>query len=89
MSAYINWPMMASDYQNLAFHDEGLITANQPWSGAYSVSRTLWSIAQTTQFTSPGWKVPRQRLRPPRRRPLQRRHRRAPTRSGRSAYRGS
>ncbi|MGQ4330461.1 RICIN domain-containing protein [Streptomyces hayashii] len=56
MSAYINWPMVASDYQNLFFHDQGLITANQPWSGAYSVSRTAWSIAQTTQFTSPGWK---------------------------------
>ena len=56
MSAYINWPMVASDYQNLYFHDQGLITANQPWSGAYSVSRTAWSIAQTTQFTSPGWK---------------------------------
>jgi hypothetical protein len=56
MSAYINWPMLAADYQNLFFHDQGLITANQPWTGAYSVSRTAWSIAQTTQFTSPGWK---------------------------------
>jgi hypothetical protein len=56
MTAYINWPLLASDYQNLDFHDEGLVTANQPWSGAYSVSRTAWSIAQTTQFTSPGWK---------------------------------
>lgn len=56
LSAYINWPMLASDYQNLYFHDQGLVTANQPWSGAYSVSRTAWSIAQTTQFTSPGWK---------------------------------
>ncbi|WP_332112374.1 RICIN domain-containing protein [Streptomyces gossypiisoli] len=56
MSAYINWPLLASDYQNLFFHDQGLITANQPWSGHYNVSRTVWAMAQTTQFTSPGWK---------------------------------
>ncbi|MFD3993002.1 RICIN domain-containing protein [Streptomyces sp. NPDC058583] len=56
MTAYINWPLVASLYQNLHFHDTGLITANQPWSGNYSVGRTTWSIAQTTQFTSPGWK---------------------------------
>ena len=55
MTAFINWPVLASVYQNLAFNDDGLITANQPWSGAYSVSRSLWAIAQTTQFTEPGW----------------------------------
>jgi O-glycosyl hydrolase len=55
LTAYINWPIVASIYQNLSFNDDGLITANQPWSGAYTVSRTLWVIAQTTQFTSPGW----------------------------------
>ncbi len=55
-TAYINWPLVASLYQNLHFHDAGLITADQPWSGHYSVGRTTWAIAQTTQFTSPGWK---------------------------------
>ena len=55
MTAFINWPLIASAYQNVAFNDDGLITANQPWSGAYTVSRSLWAIAQTTQFTSPGW----------------------------------
>ncbi|GAA0685635.1 ricin-type beta-trefoil lectin domain protein [Kitasatospora atroaurantiaca] len=56
MTAYVNWPVVASLYQNLEFSSDGLITANQPWSGAYTVGRTTWSIAQTTQFTSPGWK---------------------------------
>jgi hypothetical protein len=55
MTAYINWPLVASTYQNQSFNDDGLITANQPWSGQYTVSRSLWAIAQTTQFTSPGW----------------------------------
>jgi len=56
MTAYVNWPVVAALYQNLEFHSDGLVTADQPWSGAYSVGRTTWSIAQTTQFTSPGWK---------------------------------
>jgi hypothetical protein len=55
LTAYINWPLVASLYQNLDYNDDGLMTANQPWSGAYSVSPTLWAIAQTTQFTEPGW----------------------------------
>ncbi len=55
MTAYINWPIVASAYQNTDFNSDGLITANQPWSGAYTVGRSLWAIAQTTQFTSPGW----------------------------------
>jgi hypothetical protein len=55
MTGFVNWPILASLYQNLDFSDDGLITANQPWSGWYSVSRTAWAIAQTTQFTQPGW----------------------------------
>ncbi|MFE5300785.1 RICIN domain-containing protein [Streptomyces sp. NPDC056632] len=55
-TAYINWPLVSSLYQNLRFHDAGLVTANQPWSGNYSVGRTTWAIAQTTQFTAAGWK---------------------------------
>jgi hypothetical protein len=56
MTAYINWPVVASIYQNLYYNTDGLITANQPWSGSYTVGRTTWAIAQTTQFTAPGWK---------------------------------
>jgi len=55
VTAYINWPVVAAIYQNLDYNTSGLVTANQPWSGAYTVGRTTWAIAQTTQFTSPGW----------------------------------
>jgi hypothetical protein len=55
LTAYINWPILSSLYQNLFYQDQALMTANQPWSGYYSVGRSIWSIAQTTQFTSPGW----------------------------------
>src|SRR5262249_12523818 len=49
------WPLIASLYPDLPFDDDGLILANQPWSGAYSVGTELWATAQVTQFTAPGW----------------------------------
>ena len=55
LTAYINWPLVAAIYPNLPFATAGLILANQPWSGAYSVGESLWATAQVTQFTQPGW----------------------------------
>ncbi|WP_084714244.1 RICIN domain-containing protein [Streptacidiphilus rugosus] len=56
MSAFINWPLVASIYQNLPYNTMGLLTATQPWSGHYQVGRSTWAVAQTTQFTAPGWR---------------------------------
>src|SRR5215472_11285531 len=55
LTAYINWPLIASIYPDLPYDDDGLILANQPWSGAYGVGESLWATAQVTQFTAPGW----------------------------------
>jgi len=55
MTATINWPLIAAVYPNLPFATDGLMLANQPWSGAYGVGKQLWVTAQTTQFTAPGW----------------------------------
>lgn len=55
MSAYINWPLIAAIYPSLPYNTMGLMTATQPWSGTYSVGKSLWAAAQTTQFTEPGW----------------------------------
>ena len=55
LTAYINWPLIASLYPDLPYDDDGLILANQPWSGAYSIGAELWATAQVTQFTAPGW----------------------------------
>ncbi len=55
MTATINWPVVAAIYPDLPFNTDGLIVANQPWSGAYTVGKQLWVTAQTTQFTAPGW----------------------------------
>jgi Glycosyl hydrolase family 59/Ricin-type beta-trefoil lectin domain len=55
LTAYINWPVVAAIYPDLPYDDDGLVLANQPWSGAYSVGTSLWATAQVTQFTAPGW----------------------------------
>ncbi|WP_328462149.1 ricin-type beta-trefoil lectin domain protein [Streptomyces sp. NBC_00448] len=56
LTAYINWPVAAAVYPNLPYDTDGLVLADQPYSGAYSVGKNLWATAQITQFTSPGWK---------------------------------
>jgi hypothetical protein len=55
MTATINWPVVAAIYPGLPYNTDGLILANQPWSGWYSVGKQTWVTAQTTQFASPGW----------------------------------
>jgi hypothetical protein len=55
LTGYINWPLIGSIYPDLPYDDDGLMVANQPWSGAYSVGESLWATAQVTQFTQPGW----------------------------------
>jgi hypothetical protein len=55
LTAYINWPLAAAIYPDLPYSTDGLVLANQPWSGAYSVGESLWATAQVTQFTAPGW----------------------------------
>jgi len=55
MTGYVNWPVVAAITPNLPFSTAGLAYAPQPWSGYYSIGRNTWAIAQTTQFTAPGW----------------------------------
>jgi hypothetical protein len=55
MTATINWPIVAGLYPGFPYSTDGLILANQPSSGWYSVGKQAWVTAQTTQFTAPGW----------------------------------
>ncbi|WP_189317599.1 galactosylceramidase [Streptomyces brasiliensis] len=56
MTAYINWPAAYAWYPTVQFQDSGLLKANEPWSGYYDLGPTLWVLAQTAQFTRPGWR---------------------------------
>ncbi|WP_327242130.1 galactosylceramidase [Streptomyces sp. NBC_01320] len=55
MTASINWPVVASTYSDVAYADQGLVMANEPWSGHYDVGLSTWVTAHTTQFAQPGW----------------------------------
>ena len=55
MTAYINWPLVAAITPNLPFPTMGLALAAQPWSGSYAIGKNAWVMAQTSQFTAPGW----------------------------------
>jgi hypothetical protein len=55
MTAYVNWPVIAAITPNIPWATTGLAVAAQPWSGAYSIGKNAWVMAQTTQFTAPGW----------------------------------
>ncbi|MGC9669613.1 ricin-type beta-trefoil lectin domain protein [Planosporangium sp. 12N6] len=56
MTAYINWPVIAAITPNIPWATTGVAVAPQPWSGYYSIGRNTWVMAQTTQFTAPGWR---------------------------------
>ncbi|MFD8756985.1 ricin-type beta-trefoil lectin domain protein [Kitasatospora sp. NPDC059577] len=56
MTSFLNWPVIAALYPDLFFSTDGMSIANQPWSGNYSIGRTTWVTAHTTQFAQPGWR---------------------------------
>jgi Glycosyl hydrolase family 59 len=49
------WPLVDAMPQNLPHERRGLVWAGLPWDGSYYVTPLTWVIAQTTQFTAPGW----------------------------------
>ena len=54
-TATVFWPIISAMYDNLPYDDIGLVKSNQPWSGHYVVTPSVWVMAHTAQFTAPGW----------------------------------
>jgi glycosyl hydrolase family 59/glycosyl hydrolase family 59 (putative galactocerebrosidase) len=50
------WPLADAIPPDLPHENRGLVWADQPWDGSYYVTPLTWVIAQTTQFTVPGWR---------------------------------
>ena len=53
MTGYIEWPVLDAMPANLPFENRGLVTADEPWSGTYTVNAMAWVIAHLTQFAKP------------------------------------
>ncbi len=56
MTGLLNWPLLAAITPNLPYPTVGLMVSSEPWSGNYSVGKSLWVNAHVAQFTQPGWK---------------------------------
>jgi hypothetical protein len=56
MTAYLNWPLLAAITPNVPWATMGVAVAPSPWSGSYSIGKSAWVMAHTTQFTAPGWR---------------------------------
>ncbi|MBO0820388.1 MAG: discoidin domain-containing protein [Nocardiopsaceae bacterium] len=56
LTAFINWAVIWSAYDEFPFPGSGLMLANTPWSGHYVVGKSIWALAHTGQFTEPGWR---------------------------------
>jgi hypothetical protein len=55
MSGTICWNLLAAYSKGTNWYEASLMTAFQPWSGAFWVSPVIWVTAHTTQFSAPGW----------------------------------
>ena len=56
LTSSIMWNILSSFYEALLYSGYSIMTANQPWSGHYTVNGPVWTTAHTTQFVQKGWK---------------------------------
>jgi galactosylceramidase len=50
------WYLICSTYPLEPYNDFGIMLAQEPWSGNYSVKPGLWGYAHYNQFVKVGWK---------------------------------
>jgi galactosylceramidase len=67
MTSAVSWAIVWSTWEGISiptipnetkhqFRGNALLTAEQPWSGHYTVSPALWIQAHWGQFVQPGWR---------------------------------
>ena len=53
VTGILTWPAIEAMPAAVLLHENrGLLTADQPWSGSYSVNAMTWAVAQLTQFAA-------------------------------------
>lgn len=50
------WCPLDAMYDQIIYGNTGLLQADSPWSGDYTVWPAVWAVAHTTQFADLGWK---------------------------------
>jgi hypothetical protein len=55
-TGFFEWPLVSSEPAYLPEEDRGLMFAPAAYNGTYKVTLMTWVLAQTTQFTEPGWR---------------------------------
>jgi hypothetical protein len=55
ITAIINWNLVTAYYKTVPHWGNSLMVADQPWSGAFQLGKSIWVSAHTSQFAQPGW----------------------------------
>ena len=54
-SSVMVWGALCANYDGLPEHNNGLIRADSPTSGSFSVTPSLYAVAHTSRFARAGW----------------------------------
>ncbi|MBQ8967263.1 glycosyl hydrolase family 59 [Ruminococcus sp.] len=57
MTMYEFQPVVSAYYSGVTYYPKQLITANEPWSGAYSLDAGFYMVLHFSKFIRPGWRM--------------------------------
>jgi hypothetical protein len=56
ITGFLEWPLTSAMPPGLFYSGRGMVAADEPQRGSYTVNAVTWAVAQTTQFVRPGWR---------------------------------